>query len=650
MDNTYLQTKMKTFLTLFIIISIGIPGYSQDKKTFGTFVYKETLVNYEYTLLPTDIVNVKFFLSKSLELERKIQDLKNKQPVESEILKLLTSKDSYFEKLDNENSENKFDLEYYEDYKPYFSTINDFVKKIPDPVNPITTELANLKPFIDRLNSLEADDFNEEDLAAIDSSAFFTEKRNLLEIYKILTEINLEIIDNKVYFREETVYENTIENHQKTYKVLIESLFDQEERISNTESENLYLKLYYEMTNRIALMETQPIAANIHLLSKEVKMYNELPVWNLNQDSKYNNVLVKKVDLEFSSGTIKNIIIYAKDPKINSNHNLYRFSNTFPISISGKFDPEHLDVPIFIDKSTNPNREKVKDFQLNYILLSDLIRYDINLNLNTEDYSPEDTIITFDETRITHSLLKSKTSKILSARTFTDLSGVNADQPNGLIQIEIFRKFTLWHDYWQRFTFFRSNFLYQGFFSYIQPQFSLNKIEENNKYLNLTKTDSELTLNSLDLLRHKQFDFGLNLNIYNLNIQNYKSKIFLDLHYDISRSGGVLENDPSENLYNINNHTFGPSVYYQILPDPRYGFKIGYDVRFQTFNNDEVSFEDSGNKNYASGWFLGNFKINPIGSELFLRVRYSYLINEKSEDFLQVQLGYAFDLIRNKRF
>src|SRR5690606_12953216 len=73
----------------------------------------------------------------------------------------------------------------------------------------------------------------------------------------------------------------------------------------------------------------------------------------------------------------------------------------------------------------------------------DLLLLDIVLENDKEDYSPSNRTITLTPASNIQELKKEQRSKILEVSAFTDLAGLDQDQPNGLIQIEAKRRITV---------------------------------------------------------------------------------------------------------------------------------------------------------------------------------------------------------------
>lgn len=152
---------------------------------------------------------------------------------------------------------------------------------------------------------------------------------------------------------------------------------------------------------------------------------------------------VSKVAVEIADGTIKNIKVHLIKPSAAKNFtetpNQYlEFKNQFPISISGKFDAEKLaDINLY---SYNCNGEKGVT---RYLRLSDLLVFDIVLDNNKEDYSPVNSTVFLTPGNPVVELKKEKRSKIIDVAAFTDFTGLDREEPNGLIQIEASRRLNL---------------------------------------------------------------------------------------------------------------------------------------------------------------------------------------------------------------
>lgn len=151
---------------------------------------------------------------------------------------------------------------------------------------------------------------------------------------------------------------------------------------------------------------------------------------------------VESVRIETEDGAIKNIVAHFVAPLTKledvSPRNYVEFKNTFPISISGKFDPEYFaDIRLYCLACYG---HKGLD---RFIRLSDLLSLDIVLQNDKEDYSPVNSTIELNPARTIAELKKEKRSRILEMAAFTDFVGLDQEQPKGLIQIEAKRRINI---------------------------------------------------------------------------------------------------------------------------------------------------------------------------------------------------------------
>ncbi|MEL7161137.1 MAG: hypothetical protein AAFN92_10290, partial [Bacteroidota bacterium] len=188
------------------------------------------------------------------------------------------------------------------------------------------------------------------------------------------------------------------------------------------------------------------------------------------------------------------------------------FQNLYPISYSTKEDIKYTRA------SGKPKREKRLYLADNehFVLLSEVLKNKLVFYNRTENYSPQDGVIKITSSNNTKGvpIYKENTKDILKARIYSDFIGFDETNPNGLVQTEVSKRFFLNTGSTSSF----QNFMYSGYFNFIEPNLVIAKIEENNKYLNLkefTPLDpifgERETLNyasSLDILNYSTFQVG----------------------------------------------------------------------------------------------------------------------------------------------
>lgn len=196
---------------------------------------------------------------------------------------------------------------------------------------------------------------------------------------------------------------------------------------------------------RFDFLDDEPVTANLILRDDYISSllkYNSSPYYTGVLSNLVVGHRVKSVRVETEDGAIKNIIAQFIAPKIKTNdaspRQYVEFKNTFPISISGKFDPQHF--------------AKIRLYCLNcwgvkgldrFIKLSDLLALDITLENGKEDYSPVNSTVELNPNHPIAELKKEKRSRIIEVAAFTDFVGLDQEEPNGLLQFEAKRRINI---------------------------------------------------------------------------------------------------------------------------------------------------------------------------------------------------------------
>ena len=149
-----------------------------------------------------------------------------------------------------------------------------------------------------------------------------------------------------------------------------------------------------------------------------------------------------------------------------------RFTNHIPVAISNTNDLQHMPGAKLFDAANYRNNAR-------YIKLGNVIDYHPNLYNYTRDFSPKDASFELGNSakptpQTQATLYKDALDKIVKARTFTDLQGLNDASPNGLVQIEVSARLHL-NDKWLQTK--RSAGDYK-LFSFIEPYLHLAQAGE----------------------------------------------------------------------------------------------------------------------------------------------------------------------------
>jgi hypothetical protein len=340
-------------------------------------------------------------------------------------------------------------------------------------------------------------------------------------------------------------------------------------------------------------------------------------------------------------------------------------------------------------QGSRPDYDRVE--QGLYIHLHELLRYYPVLLARTSDRSPANAVYVFrpQDPLPRRILRKDPTSKLLQARIYSDLVGLTGDRPNGLVQAEITKKFLLSNSFINKLRMAQC-----GFFNYIQPMLTVNKIEDNEKYLQYqlpvvapaSGIDPRKVrlVRTIDLLRYTNVRIGVAQNLAHLKSPKIKSDFSFDYSVSLSR---VAVRDPQainqqkDRDSTLNMVTYGPQLVWRIRPDSRFGAQLRTAVLLQKlFNNVETSpapgsqpayrvnviQEDYGTLEADRGHTLAGKVFRTTGqtilqfelllwatvsdnSELFFRTQFSTLRYATYQTYFQMQLGYQFDVFTNRR-
>ncbi|WP_121812199.1 hypothetical protein [Mucilaginibacter kameinonensis] len=415
---------------------------------------------------------------------------------------------------------------------------------------------------------------------------------------------------------------------------------------------------FVEIQARIKFKDDQPLTAYLQLLSKQVNVYTE------DEETSKRPPIVMNIDdiqFEFESGTIKNI--YAQFSKVDDPQQKFFFQNTIPISISGKFaSTQFFKNRIF---AINPKqihaafkgRTNPKDDDI-YFRLNEVIRYVLFLETQKEDYSPEDKVYRLSSLQTSVELKKQLRSKILTVKAFTDFNGMGGDKPNGLIQFEasLHANIVTYHKQVGK-----TNF---AFVSGSDLLGTLNKIDDNHKYLQLTSDElnkEQLAKNvkmfgvrPIELLRYQSSGVSVYSNIIKYSIPDFATSMSLNSGYGIILTSvsdslkivdGVATKIGTADQRTIYSRIFNANVSIEFSPDSRYGFKITYGNNWLGVKNTDVVLSPDASSRLAVLEFSGFLRTND-DSKLFFRWRNSNELHHPQFSYNQVQVGYIVDIFK----
>jgi hypothetical protein len=375
---------------------------------------------------------------------------------------------------------------------------------------------------------------------------------------------------------------------------------------------------------------------------------------------------IEKVSIQFERGYIERIQAWVR----NRTGGTDIYENTFAIGFSSINNLKAFQrTKLFMRKSSKIGFNSC-------IFLSDVIgNYDNLLDLYTRDYSPADTVINFayPEEMPLISLKKERNIRLFDGKIFTDLGGIDQESPNGLVQVEICRRFNLNTYRWQAGE--RQDV---GAFSYLNVYGALSKIEDKNKVLplhnqntviNNTLVSPSYTTN-LDLRRYENFSMGVDLNALLYDFPDMKFTAYLDFGI---RYGHVVLGDTIRNIVggivapgkdtSFSGHTVTlmlPKVSIEIFQERRVGLVMSYNYNHTyAFTNNQfkqiMSYKKSDLNNIVTERAARNSHQLELllrvetseknNGQIFFRSRFFWQQGDANTFFSQIQVGYAYNII-----
>jgi hypothetical protein len=709
---------MKTIFTILFFYVALIQAFSQQdlRKIYGSFIADEKAFNYEFTenpgvgysfeLLPISPISVINELSKSLEALKKLDEKTRFKNILDQSKKLLDKMDATSKGIDSTEAlivskdKNAKTLGAYVDslnvVDIHFRKASDYLKRFYDyqtgnvALKPMIDSILNnqymqkvtkfeeFKNQMDSLRKRDSKDYHEvlkREKFKKNFDDFHTEiisRIRLVENYRNVTSDLSETLSKLKLFLKNgtitrpssfyefipTVFGSVLQQQLKLHdKYLIEKLAlnKSDGDINVNDLEELKARLFYTLKTKLEFQETQPTAGIIMLKTSQIVVSKYFK-----KDSKYKlyGILkVKSVSLEFEDGVIKNIeaLLIPKDSTNGNLGSTLRFRNLRPYGISGKFHPDLLrDQTLFHHSALG----------LHKLALNELIAYYPKLAINTENYAPENSVITLDiaSGKTFQELKKEKTSDIIDLRIFGDLAGVQLGNPQGLIQAQFSKKIDLLSNF-RQFT-KNGNNTNLVWLKYVKPEFVISKIDQKDGFLTYSNDTakvkapiSTIKLKVTDLYQYQFIRFGADINIFKYNIPNaqlniqgvfnsswYGSNIIDSTTFAVNKNKSDV-NLKGERIFS-NSSRFGLIV--ETKPESRWGASLRWDfIGFNTILSSEFALKTNNkpfrSKNLKTFSFEGFAKTGP-NNKFFFRWAYNY--SGDYQYYNQIQIGIQSTLQR----
>lgn len=375
---------------------------------------------------------------------------------------------------------------------------------------------------------------------------------------------------------------------------------------------------------------------------------------------------IEKISVQFERGYIERIQVWVR----NNMGGQDIYENTYAIGFTSINNLKAFQsTRLFLRKSSKIG------FKGNIFLSDALGNYDNLLDLYTRDYSPADTVVNFvypDETPVI-SLKKQQNVQLFDGKIYTDLGGIDQQSPNGLVQLEICRRFNLNTYRWPSRA--REDW---SFLAYLNAYGALTKIEEKNRVLPLRnqKTVINGTLVSpsyttnLDLRRYENYSMGIDLNAFLYDYPDMKFTAYVDLGV---RYGHIVMGDSTRNIVNgavvagddttFAGHTVTfmlPKLTLEIFQERRVGLQASYSynhtialsnnqfkqiMSYKKSNLEDIATEKAARNSHLFEMLLRVEISDKKNAQMFIRSRFFWQKGDANTFFSQIQVGYAYNLI-----
>lgn len=405
-------------------------------------------------------------------------------------------------------------------------------------------------------------------------------------------------------------------------------------------------------------------SAGLFFVTKTVKLYE-----SDDNSTNQNKILapsdtIKITNLEFS--VEEGVIRYLKVKGIDSKNNEYSFHNQISIPLkTPKVIFKHYEDRLF-------NLYAPTEKQNYFIKFGDLMEYDYDPKINTDNFSPKDTVISIDFTKSEKAKIKIPVSQpsISSAfdvRLYSDLMSSVFDQAAGVVQTEAVVKFNLNSSYWSN--------KHIIFGNYFEPYINFATFKDDYSGLALSKENETDTFKTeaLNLQRFSNFQTGFKLNLLRGDMRRLSSSTHINF------IGGILNTkviDTTFTLTQQNDSVFSKSftlnknniltakVGFEFLWKTMqfstfgidmsvgvYGLKLlnsgdSYKLKNYNFTINETSFTSQFDMQVVYDWRMLIYYNPPNNAgSMFVRTGYYGALGDAfTNSYLYAQFGYSLDI------
>ncbi len=373
-----------------------------------------------------------------------------------------------------------------------------------------------------------------------------------------------------------------------------------------------------------------------------------------------------EAQVAFEDGILKDILISAKRlvNRTSDSSETFFFRNVKPATMSSPTDIADLNT-----LGQNILEAQYSDSATYQLDFASVLSFERRVPFSSGTYRPEDQVVRLNRDSVEVTLYKPSIERSFDIRIYTDLTGIQEKNPNGLVQLEgkyqIIARTKYAFNIWE---------LWGTFFPSVSPFLTFSKIEDKtstlplNLYVDQTnKRNSFNYASTFDLFRYSHLHLGIDVGLVSATSQSLKLR--LDLVAGIFRTAvdssfAVTPNDSlviREDKRNILSSYIMPDLKMQFINSDRIDFEAGMGVMFsglidRTIKQTEVAVPESKVsstlplgidpryfvRQNAIWKFQGNINIHPDPSDrstaIFLR---SILYLNSPQNNLLMQIGYA---------
>lgn len=616
----------------------------------------------------------KIAIDKNKEELEKIKENLNQNVSKTENLKLETTKElSEIETVESQIATNQTKLAVLRqsdlaksaaktNSSDYLSTLKIAISEISGATTDKIDSLAKVyKLILEKKDPAYPINLN----TGADDTSFVNKQTTLLgSLSAIQSKVEKKISERSVAFEDEQISRKRLEKTLKDLEVRKNELNNKVEKnninIAELDRNVLQIKQSKIVTDNQILLNTNAINDSLLsetnvLIKKKTSLLDSLSIFRVN-----------KVSVQIERGFMERIQVYIPSKK-SDQYDIYE--NIFAIGFSSINNYKKLSGTKLFSRLTDE-----------YIYLSDVVaNYDNLLENYTRDYSPADTTINhFEPKQGFIRLNREQFANLFDARIYTDLMGIRDDKPNGLIQIDIFRKFNLLTTR-EQLNRSRSDW---GVFTYLNMFGSLSKIENNKKYLPLRNENKgsagQLTspyyATNLDFRLYQNLSLGAELNLFLFDYPDGKFTGYVDVGSVYGQTpltynkrivtGNTVSQSERDSSLVAHSATIYPKLTFEIFSEKRVRLSMSYQfntTRIYSNNNFKAiasyaksDLLDRATEPYArrSHMLEVNLTASPTSAKhgrFFFRARYFIQNRDHNTFFSQIQFGYTYNL-RLKKF